>query len=239
NQRTAETLEAKLREAQATYGRQWKGLILDLRGNPGGLLDQAVRSADLFLATGRIAATRGRHPQSSVNHDATEGDLAAGIPIVVLVDGRTASGGEILSSALQDRGRAVVVGTATYGKGLVQTVIDLPNGGEIDLSWSRLHAPSGYALQGLGVLPNICTSGNAANRGLNGLAAGESGLAKTFAQWRTVATGNTGVRKSLRALCPPEDGTAEAEEVARRLLSDRALFTKALAPTGAVAGLRP
>ncbi|MBF0169171.1 MAG: hypothetical protein HQL45_16245 [Alphaproteobacteria bacterium] len=239
NSRTAEAFETKLKEAQMLYGRQWKGLILDLRGNPGGLLDQAVRSADLLLGPGRIVATRGRHPQSSHNHDATDGEFAQGVPIVVLVDGRTASGGEILAAALQDRGRAVVVGTTTFGKGLVQTVIDLPNGGEIDLSWSRFHAPSGYALQGLGVLPNICTSSGTAGRGLSGLVSGEASLANAFAQWRTVGTGNLAARRTLRAQCPAEDGASEAEEVARRLLADRALFTKALAPTGAVAGLKP
>lgn len=237
NQQTAAHLEAKLREAQTVLGRSWKGLILDLRGNPGGLLEQAIKSADLFLGPGRIAAARGRHPLASLNHDAAEGDLAQGVAMVVLVDGRTASSAEVLAAALQDRGRAALVGSTTYGKGLVQTVIELPNGGEIDLSWSRLLAPSGYALQGLGVLPNVCTSATAKHAGLAGLESGAAG--GDFAQWRTVGLGSKAARARLRAICPPDSQGAEAESLALRLLSDRALYAKALAPTGAMAGLRP
>lgn len=239
NEQTAAALESKLKEARETYGRQWKGLILDLRGNPGGLLEQAVESADLFLNGGRIVATRGRHPMASLNHEASEGDQAQGVPIVVLVDGRTASGGEILAAALQDRGRAVVVGSVTYGKGLVQTVISLPNGGEIDLSWSRFLTPSGYALQGLGVLPNVCTAQGAKRAGLAGLLAQGDSLAADFAHWRTIGIGNLTGRQTLRSICPPEDDDMGAETVARSLLADHALFAKALAPTGAVTAMRP
>lgn len=239
NQQTFPSLDAKLSEAQATFGRQWRGLILDLRGNPGGILDQAVKTADLFLGPGRIVSARGRHPMSSVNHEASEGEAVAhGLPIVVLVDGGTASGAEVLAAALQDRGRAVVVGSATFGKGLVQTVTELPNGGEIDLSWSRLQAPSGYALQGLGVLPNVCTSSKAKRQGLAALAQGDA-LAADFAQWRTVGLGSQAARQKLRQICPPEPMAGEAEETALSLLADRALYAKALAPTGAYFGVKP
>ncbi|CAA6604322.1 putative C-terminal processing peptidase [Rhodospirillaceae bacterium LM-1] len=236
NQQTAASLEAKLREAMNLYDRQLKGVILDLRGNPGGLLEQAVRSADLFLGAGRIVAARGRHPVSSVNHEAIEGELVSGVPMVVLVDGRTASGGEVLAAALQDRGRAVIVGSTTFGKGLVQTVIELPNGAEIDLSWSRLHAPSGYALQGLGVLPNVCTSLTGKDKSMSGAS---EVLAAEFAQWRTVGIGNSQARARLRTLCPPESQDGRAEAVALGLLSDRSLYAKALAPTGAYLGVKP
>ncbi len=236
NQQTSASLEAKLREAMSLYDRQLKGVVLDLRGNPGGLLEQAVRSADLFLGAGRIVAARGRHPVSSVNHEAIDGELVSGVPLVVLVDGRTASGGEVLAAALQDRGRAVIVGSTTFGKGLVQTVIELPNGAEINLSWSRLHAPSGYALQGLGVLPNVCTSLTGKDKSMSGAS---EVLAAEFAQWRTVGIGNAQARARLRTLCPPESPDGRAEAVALGLLSDRSLYAKALAPTGAYLGVKP
>lgn len=242
NQQTAASLEEKLALAQTTFGRQWKGLILDLRGNPGGILEQAVKTADLFLGSGRVVATRGRHPMSSVNHEAGEGDAIHGLPMVVLIDGKTASSAEVLAAALQDRGRAVVVGSASFGKGLVQTVIALPNGGEIDLSWSRLLAPSGYALQGLGVLPNVCANPRAKRNGLAGLSQADA-LAADFAQWRTVGVGSMAARQKLRQTCPPfapeEENAWDAEELALALLADRSLYAKALAPTGAYLGVKP
>jgi carboxyl-terminal processing protease len=227
NQGTADAAANRLREAKALSGGRLKGVLLDLRGNPGGLLDQAVATADHFLNSGRIVATRGRHAQAAHNHEATEGEVIPGLPVVVLVDGRSASSAEIVAAALQDRGRAVVVGTNTFGKGNVQTVIDLPNGGEISLTWSRFLAPSGYALQGLGVLPNLCTaSGGQGAKGISGLAGGE--LARDFAAWRTSGVGNAQARKQLRAACPAEEGAGEAEEAGRRLLQDPALYAKAL-----------
>ena len=137
--------------------RKLSGAILDLRNNPGGLLEQAIRISDLFLDDGEIMESRGRHPNSRRRYDARYGDVLRGKPIVVLVNSRTASSSEILAAALQDNGRAVVVGSNSFGKGTVQSVASLPNKGEIILTWSRFHAPSGYTLQGLGVRPNICT----------------------------------------------------------------------------------
>ncbi|MBV5324033.1 MAG: S41 family peptidase, partial [Rhodospirillaceae bacterium] len=135
-----------------------QGVILDLRGNPGGLLDKAVTVVDLFVAQGPILTTKGRHPEATNAFDAHPGDMGEDLAVVVLVDGRSASAAEIVASSLQDSGRAVVIGTNSYGKGTVQTVISLPNDGEITLTWSRFHTPSGYALHGLGVLPALCTS---------------------------------------------------------------------------------
>lgn len=135
-----------------------KGVILDLRGNPGGLLSQAVSVADLFLDGGQIIATLGRHPDSHHNYRAGGVDLARGLPLTVLVDGDSASAAEIVASALQDLGRAVLIGSASYGKGTVQTVIRLPNDGEVTLTWSRFVSPSGYAIHGLGVMPAVCAT---------------------------------------------------------------------------------
>ncbi|SOD89767.1 carboxyl-terminal processing protease [Caenispirillum bisanense] len=158
NQRTASGVDTAVRQARAGLGASLRGIVLDLRGNPGGLLDQAVAVSDLFLTDGPIVSTRGRHPESRQAYAAREDDVAAGLPVVVLVDGRSASSAEIVTAALQDRGRAVVVGTTSYGKGTVQTVVRLPNDGELTLTWSRFHSPSGYALHGLGVMPALCTA---------------------------------------------------------------------------------
>lgn len=160
NSDTSASMAQAIYRARADMDDGMKGIILDLRNNPGGLLHQAVRVADLFIESGRIISTRGRHRDSLQVFDATPGDIAAGTPIVVLLNGYSASAAEILAAALQDRGRAVVIGSTSYGKGTVQTVLRMPNDGELVLTWAKLHAPSGYAMHGLGVVPMICTAGS-------------------------------------------------------------------------------
>lgn len=158
---TAQRLARELDDAfQRLRGaaRRPRGLILDLRGNRGGLLRQAVAAADLLLDAGVIAVTEGRNPNASRRWDATGGDVTNGVPVVVVVDGRTASAAEVLAAALADGSRAVIVGSSTLGKGLVQTVATLPDGGELFVTWSRVLAPQGWPIQGLGVLPQVCTS---------------------------------------------------------------------------------
>ncbi len=135
-----------------------KGLVIDLRGNRGGLLGQAVAAAELLLPDGLIASTAGRDPAARHEYVAHGTDLTHGLPVVLLVDGRTASAAEVLTAALSDQRRAVVVGSATLGKGLVQTIRPLPDGGALSLTWSRVLAPLGWPLQALGVLPQLCTS---------------------------------------------------------------------------------
>ncbi len=141
-------------------GHRVRGVIVDLRGNRGGLLREAVAVVDAVMTGGGVVATTaGRHPQSSrVWEGGTGPDQAHGRPIVVLVDGRSASAAEIMAAALEDSGRGVVVGSATLGKGLVQTIAPLPDGGELFVTWSRVLAPLGWPLQGLGVMPQVCTS---------------------------------------------------------------------------------
>ena len=141
-----------------TPARRLRGLVLDLRGNRGGLLRQAVAAAGLLLDAGLITVTEGRNPDASHRWAAASGDATGGVPVVVAVDGRTASAAEILAAALADDGRAVVVGSSTLGKGLVQTIGTLPDGGELFVTWSRVLAPRGWPIQGLGVLPQVCTS---------------------------------------------------------------------------------
>lgn len=158
NSETAESLKRAVADAEQEIGPRLKGLIIDLRDNPGGLLNQSVAVSNLFLREGRVVSTHGRHPDSHQYFEASGDDIAKGKPIAVLVDGNSASAAEIVAAALQDNRRAVVVGSNTYGKGTVQTVLPLPNQGEITLTWARFHAPSGYTLHHLGVLPSVCTS---------------------------------------------------------------------------------
>ena len=159
NSATTISLKREIRDAQSEIGAGIKGYILDLRNNTGGKLDEAVSVSDLFLDSGRIVSTNGRHPDSHKFYEATGNDITDSKPIVALIDGNTASAAEIVAAALQDHGRAVVVGSNSYGKGTVQTVLTMPNDGELIVTWARYHAPSGYTLHHLGVLPSVCTVG--------------------------------------------------------------------------------
>ena len=131
------------------------GFVLDLRNNPGGLLTQAVRVSDAFLDAGEIVSTRGREPQDGDRFNAEAGDLAEGKPIVVLINGGSASASEIVAGALQDHRRAIVVGTKSFGKGSVQTVMPLRGEGAMRLTTARYYTPSGRSIQALGVSPDI------------------------------------------------------------------------------------
>ena len=131
------------------------GIVLDLRNNPGGLLNQAVFVSDAFLNEGEIVSTRGRSAADSERFNATDGDLAQGLPIVVLINGGSASASEIVAGALQDHRRAIVVGTKSFGKGSVQTVVPLQGSGAMRLTTARYYTPSGRSIQALGISPDI------------------------------------------------------------------------------------
>ncbi|WP_170582713.1 S41 family peptidase [Ruegeria arenilitoris] len=131
------------------------GFVLDLRNNPGGLLTQAIKVSDAFLNEGEIVSTRGRNPEDGERFNATPGDLAQGKPIVVLINGGSASASEIVAGALKDHHRAIVVGTKSFGKGSVQTVMPLRGDGAMRLTTSRYYTPSGRSIQALGVSPDI------------------------------------------------------------------------------------
>ncbi len=233
NQQTSSNLAKAVRRARQEMGANLKGMILDLRNNPGGLLDQAVAVSDTFLTGGRIVLTRGRHPASFQQFDAGGRDLAAGIPMVVLVNGRSASSSEIVAAALQDRGRAVVVGTNSFGKGTVQSLFRLPNDGELTLTWSRFMAPSGYALHDLGILPTVCTSKPAADADglIRAVQVSAAKTAATLRAWRHSSRQDAEKRSALRAICPSAGTGSDVDlelQVARRLLGDPALFQQAL-----------
>ncbi len=154
---TYTNLEDGLTETVADLGGIDKvnGFVIDLRNNPGGLLNQAVQVADAFLDKGEIVSTRGREPGDSDRFNATAGDLAQGKPVVVLINGGSASASEIVAGALKDHQRAVVIGTRSFGKGSVQTIMPLQGDGAIRLTTARYYTPSGRSIQALGVLPDI------------------------------------------------------------------------------------
>ena len=157
NDKTTPNLIEKLNsEVEALGGMEnVSGFVLDLRNNPGGLLTQAIRVSDAFLEEGEIVSTRGRNPADGDRFNATPGDLAEGRPIVVLINGGSASASEIVAGALQDHRRAIVVGTKSFGKGSVQTVMPLRGDGAMRLTTARYYTPSGRSIQALGVSPDI------------------------------------------------------------------------------------
>lgn len=136
-------------------GDELIGVVLDLRNNPGGLLDQAVAISDAFLERGEIVSTRSRLAEDTSRYNARSGDLAHGKPVVVLINGGSASASEIVAGALQDHKRAVILGTRSFGKGSVQTIMPLPGHGAMRLTTARYYTPSGRSIQGEGVDPDI------------------------------------------------------------------------------------
>ena len=136
-------------------GNKLKGLVLDMRNNPGGLLDQAISVSDAFLDKGEIVSTRGRKNEEGQRFNAKPGDLLGGLPIVVLINGGSASASEIVAGALQDHRRAILLGTRSFGKGSVQTIIPMGNQGAIRLTTARYYTPSGRSIQAQGIDPDI------------------------------------------------------------------------------------
>ena len=157
NDQTYPNLKSGLEKAVEEAGGMDKvnGFVVDLRNNPGGLLTQAIRVSDAFLESGEIVSTRGRSPEDGDRFNATPGDLAEGKPVVVLINGGSASASEIVAGALKDHRRAVVVGTKSFGKGSVQTIMPVKGDGAMRLTTARYYTPSGRSIQGLGVSPDI------------------------------------------------------------------------------------
>ncbi len=157
NDKTTPNLKEKLAEEVAALGGidNVNGFVIDLRNNPGGLLTQSISVSDAFLEEGEIVSTRGRNPAEGDRFNATPGDLAQGKPIVVLINGGSASASEIVAGALQDHRRAIVIGTKSFGKGSVQTIMPLRGDGAMRLTTARYYTPSGRSIQALGVSPDI------------------------------------------------------------------------------------
>ncbi len=156
NERTSLLLEEALDKIAREIGPKPRGLVIDLRNNGGGLLDEAVKVADQFLSGGEVVSTQGRRPIDVERRNANKAEVFKGVPIVVLINGGSASASEIVAGALQDRGRALVVGTTSFGKGSVQSVVPLgADRGAIRLTTARYYTPSGRSIQALGIEPDI------------------------------------------------------------------------------------
>jgi len=157
-------------EVQEQTGDMLAGLILDLRNNPGGILESAVEVSDLFLDEGIIVTAEGRTPESRFRRLAEIGDVMDGGAVMVLVNGGSASASEIVAGALQDHDRALIIGTTTFGKGLVQTVIPLSRGRAIKLTTSHYYTPSGDSIHEIGIVPDIVVEGSSEYPGMSATA---------------------------------------------------------------------
>ena len=201
NEKTADGLEHAVKDLKKQIGTNLRGYVLDLRNNPGGLLDQAIQVSNDFLSSGEIVSTRGRHPEDTQRYDAKSGgDITGGKPVVVLINAGTASAAEIVSGALQDHKRATIVGMVSFGKGSVQTIIPLGDGGgALRLTTARYYTPSGHSIQAQGILPDIAVAQGDENEtpkiarpseaDLPGHLAGEVALKKANAPIIRAATG--------------------------------------------------
>jgi carboxyl-terminal processing protease len=208
-------------------------IVVDLRGNRGGLLRQAVTSVALLADHGIIASTAGRDPEATHDWRIDGGDLTHGLPVIVLVDGRSASAAEIMAAALSDLGRAVVIGSATLGKGLVQTITRLPDGGELFVTWSRVLAPRGWPIQSLGVIPQICTSNGPQQTAaaLADLLAGRQDMDRALTASRD-ARAPLAVSKALdiRSACPAAEASDDDLQAAKFLVDHPQAYRAALLP---------
>lgn len=160
NELTAKSLETSITSIKDELGGKVPGLIVDLRGNPGGLLDQSIRVSSAFLDGGEVVSTRGRRAEDTESYNAKKGQLVSGVPVIVLIDGASASASEIVAGAIQDRGRGLVLGMTSFGKGSVQSVIPLRNGrdGALRMTTARYYTPEGRSIQGTGITPDIAVS---------------------------------------------------------------------------------
>jgi len=152
---TSDAMKAAFEKEKKTIGPKLKGVVLDLRNNPGGLLDQAIEVSDAFLEQGEIVSTRSRKPEDSRRYSAKAGDITGGLPIVVLINEGSASASEIVAGALKDHKRAVAMGVKSFGQGSVQTVIPIDSHGAIRLTTARYYTPSGVSIQAKGIVPDI------------------------------------------------------------------------------------
>jgi carboxyl-terminal processing protease len=154
-EQTQEGLDKAIGELKTKIGDKLKGYVIDLRNNPGGLLDQAISVSDTFLDRGEVVSTRGRHADETQRFNAQKGDLADGKPVIVLINGGSASASEIVAGALQDHQRATIIGTRSFGKGSVQTIIPLGSQGALRLTTARYYTPAGRSIQAKGIDADI------------------------------------------------------------------------------------
>ncbi len=213
SEQTDSGLRRAIADLKTKSGDKMSAVVLDLRNNPGGLLDQAVAVGDDLIHDGEIVSTRARHPEDSQRWNAHNGDLTNGLPMVVLINGGSASASEIVAGALQDHRRAVIMGTRSFGKGSVQTVIPLPGNGAMRLTTARYYTPSGRSIQGLGIVPDIEVA-SSRNEGQRFGPEREADLNKAIANKGGIPTSALPPRTDLPAIAkdipklPPENQPA-------------------------------
>jgi len=217
NDQTYAGLQTELKKSVDELGGMDKvsGFVVDLRNNPGGLLNQAIKVSDAFLEKGEIVSTRGRSPEDGERFNAEAGDLAGGKPLVVLINGGSASASEIVAGALQDHRRAIVVGTKSFGKGSVQTVIPLKGDAAMRLTTARYYTPSGRSIQSLGVMPDIVVNQplvDPTKQGTEAAAAAEATNGRSEADLRGAITNDSMTEDERKLL---EDERARTEESAK------------------------
>jgi carboxyl-terminal processing protease len=196
-------LESAIADIKKQGGDKIKGYVLDLRNNPGGLLDQAISVSDSFLDKGEIVSTRGRNESDTHRDNATAGDLLDGKPMVVLINGGSASASEIVAGALQDHRRALLVGTPSFGKGSVQTVIPLPGHGAMRLTTARYYTPSGRSIQAKGIEPDIAIEQAHIEEIDSSMRLRESNLRKAL---------DNGDGENIKIISKPKNNKDDAEE---------------------------
>lgn len=232
NQETFDQLDDAVDKARKQLGGKPAGMVLDLRDNPGGLLDQSVKVAGLFMEGGTVVSTTGRLLESRKVYPANGSRRTEGIPLIVLVNGGSASASEIVAAALQDSGRAVVIGTSSYGKGTVQTVLHLENDAELTVTWAKLLTPEGYVLHEHGVVPTVCTAD---------LGEDDQSIVRAIQAGTSAGTGLAGRPRAaldeqgwteLRKTCPTQRVDRVVDlKIAQRLLQDPVLYSRALQVT--------
>ncbi|WP_051282814.1 S41 family peptidase [Silanimonas lenta] len=213
---TADETRRAVERLARESGGPLAGLVLDLRNNPGGLLTTAVATADLFLEEGPIVSTRGRTPVANTLYRATPGDLLGGAPMAVLLDVGTASSAEVVAGALRDQRRALLLGARSFGKGSVQTVVDLGNGDAVKLTTARYYTPAGRSIQAVGIAPDVRLPGTPV-RGLReqdlpSHLQGEGEVADGYATG-TIIEGESAVAEALRRV---KQAAASRQATARR-----------------------
>lgn len=214
--RTGEGVKARIGELEKESKGPLKGLVLDLRNNPGGVLNAAVSVSDAFLEDGLIVYTEGRIRDSNLKFNAAPGDLLNGAPIVVLINGGSASASEIVAGALQDHKRAVIMGDKSFGKGSVQTILPTSNGGAVKLTTARYYTPSGRSIQAKGINPDIQLS----KVRLEALAKSEFKPLKEADLSRHLENGNKKGNAAKKADSMKDEATKKAEDIQELLMKD-------------------
>ena len=245
SEQTEDGLQKALKDLNKEIPGGPKGIVLDLRSNPGGLLDQSVAVADAFLEGGEIVSTRGRRARDTLREMGTPGDKLNGKPIIVLINGGSASASEIVAGALQDRNRALLLGTKSFGKGSVQTVIPLQNGlqGALRLTTAKYYTPSGRSIQATGIVPDIRMPVIYPGQDEVADRPGESDLPNALAAEGETEEEETAEAETTDALPPvepvncerKEDGSLDDCQLNRALeiLADTTAYRSALADAGA------